>query len=175
MFSDLDKNLFLNVKFLITVKNVKGGDTTERQSVCLSVVSALEKSVRSYQPLKMEMLKHCKKYKQTFSSGWVQKAAGSVEVNNKNKTRTHSKKEKEIRYKKNKIEKKVHIFAHLLCTFKVFINCIFVWGGAAVKCFIQGNLSFPADALSGNDFSLKLMFYAHGEMFPGSKPGDIQT
>lgn len=139
----------------------------------------LEKSIRSDQPLQMEMLKHCKKLKQTYSSGWVQKAAGSVEINNKNKTRTHTIKkqttQQDIRYKKNKIEKK----GSHLCPFAVYFQGVyqlhFFLGRSSCKMF------YPRKPLSllmlyvGTISLLKLMFYVHGEMFPGSKPGHIQT
>lgn len=92
-------------------------------TLCLTVVGVLESSMRTFHLLKRGMLKHCNKFKQMCSSGWVQKAMCSTDTNNRKQTKNTRKREKSC----------IHVC--LLCTFKVFINCIFVQEGAVVNVF----------------------------------------
>lgn len=84
-------------------------------TMCLTVVGVLESSMRTFHPLKRGMLKHCNKFKQMCSSGWVQKAVCSTDANDRKQTNNAHKREKSC------------IPVCLLCTFKVFINSAFLF------------------------------------------------
>lgn len=79
------------------------------------MVGVLESSIRTFCPLKRGMLKHCNKFKQMCSSGWVQKAVCSIDTNNRKENKNAQKRGKSC------------IPVCLLCTFKVFINCAFLF------------------------------------------------